>query len=232
MRLHYLQHVAVENLAQIEPWARDRDFDIAATRLFDGESLPSAIDFDWLVVMGGPMNIYEEEAYPWLRAEKRFIRDAIDANCVVIGICLGAQLIADVLGGRVTRNAHTEIGWFDIDFTEAAKDSNVFAELPSRMPAFHWHGDTYALPEGAVCIASSDACENQIFQYGDRVVGLQCHIEESEASIEHLLGAFAHEMTPGPYVQRADTIREGYAKLPEMNRQLTRMLDALVSRTP
>lgn len=227
MKLHYLQHVDVENLAQIEPWARNRGATITQTRLFEHESLPKIDDFDWLVVMGGPMNIYEEDKFPWLRDEKRFIHDVLHANRVVIGICLGAQLIADVLSATVTRNPHTEIGWFDLQLTDAAKSSRIFADFPPKIPAFHWHGDTFALPEGALHIASSEACENQIFQYGDRVIGLQCHLEESESSIEHLLNAFAHEMTPGPFVQRADEIRAQYAELVPMNAHLTRMLDRL-----
>lgn len=231
MRLRYLQHVAVEGLAAIEPWARGKGFEIAASRLYAGEPLPRVSELDWLVVMGGPMNVYEDETYPWLVAEKRLIAEAIDTHRTVIGICLGAQLIADVLGSRVTRNRHTEIGWFDVELTAAARASGLFHESPARIPAFHWHGDSFEIPSGALHIASSAGCRNQIFQYRDRVLGLQCHLEETEASIEHLLGAFAHEMTPGPFVQSAEAIRARYGDLGPMNAHLFRIFDRLAEGT-
>jgi GMP synthase (glutamine-hydrolysing) len=227
MRLHYLQHVTIEGLVEIEGWARGRGFAISATRLHEGERLPEVSSFDWLVVMGGPMNIYEDDLYPWLRAEKRFIAEAIEAGCVVVGVCLGAQLIADVLGGRVTRNAHTEIGWFPLTLTAEGMASPLFAGLPESIAAFHWHGDTFAIPPGATLLASSEGCRNQVFQYGDRVLGLQCHLEENEESIEYLLTGFEHEMTPGPYVQSAEAIRGGCGALAPMRTHLRHVLDQL-----
>ncbi len=228
-RLHYLQHVDAEDLAHIGQWAQDRGFAIAATRLQYGETLPSLDSFDWLVVMGGPMNIYEETEHPWLAAEKSFIRDAIDANKIVIGVCLGAQLIADVLGAKITRNPETEIGWFPVRLTQDAKDLTMFADLPDAFIAFHWHGDRMDIPDGAIPILESDACANQGFLFGDRVLAFQCHLEETDESVGHLLDNFQHEMLPGSYVQSVDDVRAGCNAIPAMNELLDRMLGKLMN---
>ena len=114
MRIHSLEHEPFEGLANIEVWAKSRGYSISRTLLFNNEELPDISDFDWLVIMGGSMNIYEEEKYPWLREEKDFIAEAIAAKKIVLGVCLGSQLAADVLGGRVSRNKYKEIGWFPV----------------------------------------------------------------------------------------------------------------------
>lgn len=105
-------------------------------------------DFDWLIIMRGSMNIYEEEKYPWLAVEKKFIARTIESGKIVLGICLGSQLIADVLGGRVSRNKYRELGWFPVTLTKEAKDSPVFSALPARFNVFQWHGDTFKIPQG------------------------------------------------------------------------------------
>lgn len=227
--LHYLQHVDAEDLAHISVWAEQHAFDISATRLHRGESLPRVDAFDWLVVMGGPMNIYEETEHPWLSEEKRFIRQAIDANKTVVGVCLGAQLIADALGATIVRNKETEIGWFPIRRSHVADETPLMDDLPDTLAAFHWHGDRFDIPDGAVPLFESDACAQQGFLYGDRVLALQCHLEETEESIEHLLANFEHEMVPGPYVQTVDEVRDGVSAIPAMHDVLERMLDQLIT---
>jgi GMP synthase-like glutamine amidotransferase len=118
MRIHYLQHVPFEDSAKIGEWARDTGHTVTCTRLCDEEALPPLNSFDWLVIMGGPMNVYEHQAYPWLVPEKRLIERAIEHGKFVLGVCLGAQLAADVLGGPVTKNRYREIGWFPVSLTE------------------------------------------------------------------------------------------------------------------
>ena len=130
-----------------------------------------------MIVMGGPMNIYEEKKYPWLLREKCFIEDATKTGKVVIGICLGAQIIADVLGANVYAGEHKEIGWFPIFRTKEAGESIVFRDFPSELEVFHWHGDSFDLPSGCIRLAESAACPNQAFIYDERVVGLQFHLE-------------------------------------------------------
>jgi len=130
MRIHYLQHVPFEDLANMESWASSRGHALSKTRLFSGERLPPPSSFDWLIIMGGPMNIYEEERYAWLAEEKEFIKKAVYGGKIVLGICLGAQLISDVLGGLVTKNRYKEIGWFPVRLTEEGQASPVFSALP------------------------------------------------------------------------------------------------------
>lgn len=205
MRIHYLQHVPFEDLANIESWARSRGHDLTRTQLFLDEDLPEMNQFDWLIIMGGPMNIYEDDKYPWLSREKEFIRRAIAGDKIVIGICLGAQLIADVLGGAVQRNEYMEIGWFPVDLTKEGTLSPLFSVLPQRFVALHWHGDTFEVPPGAVRTAESRACINQAFVKG-KAIGLQFHLESSRDSIDHLLENCADELTEGPYVQRPEEL--------------------------
>ncbi|OPX45921.1 GMP synthase [Ruminiclostridium hungatei] len=207
MRIHYLQHVAFEGPAFISQWCREKGHSLTGTQLYNHEAVPPLNQFDLLLIMGGPMNIYEEEKYPWLKYEKSFIKEAIQNHKAVLGICLGAQLITDVLGGKVTRNPQREIGWFEVDFNSEAKSFEVFEGFPERLTVFHWHGDTFSkLGEGAVSIASSEGCANQAFIYGDRVIGFQFHMECTEAGIVSLMEGCADEMSGGSYVQSKEQI--------------------------
>lgn len=202
MRLHYLQHIAFENPGSILQWAQENGHVITNTQLYNNDPLPRQQDFDWLVVMGGPMNIYEEEMYPWLTNEKVFIQEAIAAGKVIIGLCLGGQLIADVIGGRVTQNPYKEIGWFPIRLSEDARSSPLFSFLPAQPVVFQWHGDTFSiLPEDAICIAESDACKQQAFVYKNRVFGFQYHMENTPAIIAGLVENCRDEMVADLYVQ-------------------------------
>lgn len=169
MKIHYLQHVAFEGLGSIENWAKLQGHTLSATQLYQDESLPSLENIDFLLVMGGLMNIYEEDKYPWLINEKKFIEQAIKHDKIVLGSCLGSQLIADVLGAKVFPNLEPEIGWFPIEVTAAAQNSNIFNVLPKQLTVFHWHGDTFELPQGATRIAKSDGCHNQAFIYGKKL---------------------------------------------------------------
>ncbi len=230
MRLHSLQHVPFEDVANIGVWARERGHTVGCTRLWQAEPLPSLDSFGWLVVMGGPMNVHQHDAYPWLVAEKELLAEAIEREKLVLGVCLGAQLAADVLGGRVKRNGHREIGWFPVSLTEAGRRSPLLAGFPPRFEAFHWHGDTFCIPPGAERLAESEACANQAFQYGGHVVGLQFHLDYSVESIEKMLRHGADELATGPYVQPADVIRASCHQVKSIRRLLDRLLDRLEAR--
>lgn len=178
LRIHWLEHAEFEGLGGIAPWLAAHGHAVRGTRLQRGESLPSPADFDVLIVMGGPMNIHEHAAYPWLRDEKALIAAAIAAGRRVLGICLGAQLVADALGGPVTRNAEPEIGWWPVQLTAEGRAHPLCAGLAPEFTAFHWHADRYALPPGAVRLAASAACSEQAYAWdGSRVLGLQFHPE-------------------------------------------------------
>ena len=201
MRINYLQHVPFEGLGSIEQWVHARHYHLTATMLYRDDPLPTVNSIDWLIVMGGPMGVHDEEKFPWLIEEKRVIENAIRQGKVVIGICLGAQLIADVLGARVYPNRFKEIGWFPIELTEAGQQSQLFGYLPGRPNVFHWHGDTFDLPAGAVHIARSEACRHQAFVYDKRVVGLQFHLESTPAGIENLIQNCSGDLVDGRYIQ-------------------------------
>lgn len=227
MRLHCLQHVAFEDLAAITPWAQGRGWTLTTTHLYAGDALPAAGDLDWLVVMGGPMNIHEEERHPWLAAEKQFIHQAVLAGKTVLGICLGAQLIADVLGAAVVRGPHPEIGWFPVVKDPQADRTAIGRALPARFTAFHWHGDTFELPPGAVSLGSSEACACQGFVYAERVVALQFHLETTADSAAALLGHCGHEIGDGPYEQPAPEILAEAELFDALNTSLVSVLDTL-----
>ncbi len=227
IRLHCLRHAPFEDAAGIALWAREKGHAVSRTLLYDNQPPPGPDEFDWLVVMGGPMNIYEHDKHPWLAREKRCIEQAVSKGRTVLGVCLGAQLIADVLGGPVTRNRCPEIGWFEVETTPEALTTGLFKDFPGRYPAFHWHGDTFALPPGAVRIAKSEACDNQGFLYKHNVVGLQFHLETTEQGMNRLIEHCGHEIVPGKYVQSAEKMRAHKAHFSEIRSLMVRMLDAL-----
>ena len=163
MRIHCLQHVPFEGPAGIDDWAARKGYPVTTTLLFEHGKLPDREAFDWLVVMGGPMGVRDETDYPWMANEKALIGAAIAAGKTVIGVCLSAQLIAAALGARVYPNAHREIGWFPVALTDQGRASDLFAFLPHRFEVFHWHGDIFGLPDGAVHLAHSEGCEHQVF---------------------------------------------------------------------
>lgn len=201
MRIHSFEHVPFEDLAKIGDWAQRQGYPISRSRFYTDDRIPSHSEFDWLVVMGGPMNIYEEDLYPWLAREKAAIAAAVAQGKLVLGVCLGAQLIADVLGGPVTRNQFPEIGWLPVTLTPEAGDSPLFQNIPREFIAFHWHGDTFQIPPGGLAAASSAGCANQAFASGNKIVGLQFHLESTPLSVRKLLDHCGNELRPGPFVQ-------------------------------
>jgi GMP synthase-like glutamine amidotransferase len=178
--------------------------------------------------MGGPMNIYEEEFYPWLAQEKAFIKESIESNKIVIGLCLGSQLIADVIGGKVIQNKYKEIGWFPITLTEVARTIAQFSFFPEHPIVFQWHGDTFTdLPEEAVLLATNEACKNQAFVYRGKVFGLQFHLENTYSIISDLIKNCSEDMTSGPYVQSAEELLAGSRYMEQDNQWMNLFLSSL-----
>jgi len=225
MRIHYLQHVPFEGPANIANWAQNKGHEVSRTLLFNDEHFPDQESFDWLIVMGGPMSTNEVAVYPWLKREKGFILDAINNDKVVIGICLGAQLIADVLGAGVYKNLFSEIGWHTVSLTADAKRSKLFCSMPKNFTAFHWHGDTFDLPADGIRLAKSEGCGNQAFEYRDKVLGLQFHLESSGSSIAKLIDNCGADITEGRYIQAAKEILNADNNLDEINATMNLLLD-------
>lgn len=204
MKAHVLQHVPFEGIGSMADWLSQRNATVGWTRFFEpAAALPDPAGLDLVIVMGGPMSVNDETQLPWLKAEKAFVRDAIRAGVPTLGVCLGAQLIASALGASVTRNPVKEIGWFEVTATPI--DGGF--RFPDRFTAFHWHGETFALPAGARRLAASAACENQAFQVGDRVVGVQFHLETTPHSLDEIVGACRAELVPARFVQAEAQLR-------------------------
>ena len=199
MRAHYLQHVPFEGPGSIAPWLEAAGYQITATKFYESTRLPLPEQIDLLIIMGGPMSVNDEERFPWLRIEKQFIRQVIQSGRAVLGICLGAQLIASALGESVYPNRRKEIGWFPVEGI-AVKNKAVFS-FPPRVEVFHWHGETFDLPDGAVLLAKSEACRNQAFQIGRAVIGLQFHLETTPESAQAIVTNCRAELLPSKFVQ-------------------------------
>ena len=226
--MHYLQHEPFEDPGSILEWAEDRGHTVSSTMIFENQPLPSPDVFDMLVIMGGGMSVYEEDKFPWLTGEKRFIEQTIRRDKALLGICLGAQLIASALGARVYKNQCKEIGWFTVNLTREAGESRYFSLWPPAFEALHWHGDTFELPVGAHHTAFSKATRNQSFEYGTRTVALQYHIESTPESVTRLVTSCADEILPGHlYIQPSSEIMAYTGAYIPMKKKLFGMLDSM-----
>lgn len=227
MNLHFFQHVPFEGPGAIELWARGRGHRIRATRFFQGEPLPALDEVDWLLILGGPMSVHDEAIFPWLASEKRFLAEAIAGGRRVLGICLGAQLVAAALGASVYPAAHKEIGWFPVRRRSEAERSPLGRSLPPEVEAFHWHGETFDLPVGAIPLASSEACPNQGFILGERVLCLQFHLETTPEAVAQLLANCSDDLAEGPFVQSPGVMLSGKRRFRAMHAAMVGLLDAL-----
>jgi GMP synthase - Glutamine amidotransferase domain len=231
MRIHYFQHVPFEGLGNIEEWINAKGYPLSSTRFYeDNVLLPKLDDIDWLIIMGGPMGAYEENIYPWLAAEKRFIGQAISRGTKVLGICLGAQLIAAALDAKVYPNTYKEIGWFTLNLTKEGIASALFRSLPSEFVGFHWHGDTFDLPTGAKHLAESVACRNQAFSYKNHVLALQFHLDVRRDSIEEWVQSGAEELIEAPYIQTAGEMLSPDKRFAIIEKYMGQVLDRFAAQ--
>ena len=204
MRAHYLRHVPFEGPGMIEPWLGGAGYEVTNTPFFRMTELPDLESIDLLIVMGGPMSVNDEGEFPWLVQEKQFIHSAMEAGKPVLGVCLGAQLIASAMGAPVYPNPVKEIGWFPIYGVSSIGRSTF--RFPPSVEVFHWHGETFDLPSGAIRLASSEGCVNQAFQLGQLAIGLQFHLETTAESAQEIVSHCRAELSPSRYVQSETTI--------------------------
>lgn len=237
LRVHYFQHIAHEGLGSPESWLRQRQADVTTTEFFalpQGDShivLPSLDEVDLLIIMGGGMSVNDEDIYPWLIAEKKWIRQFIELGKPVVGLCLGGQLIANSLGAIVTKNKVKEIGWWNVYGKPVQTSHSDIFQLPDSIVALSWHGDTFEIPQGAIWLAENEACPHQAFQYGDRVLGFQFHPEITPQNLVMFLSDNGYdEMTKdiqvSAYVQSPEQIGDvSIEQFHPANQLLERALD-------
>jgi len=223
LRIHYLQHVAYEDPGCIEQWALEKNHHLTSTKLFRNETFPDISTLDWLIIMGGPMSVNDSDSIDWINAEKEFIAKAINAGKTIIGICLGSQFIASVLGAEIYKNHHKEIGWFPI--YNPNNTSNLLFDNTEVYPVFHWHGETFDLPENATLLASSEACKNQAFLYGRNILGLQFHFEVTEDSLQQMITFGKEDIDGSAYTQEAEIIATQKGLIKENNRRMYNILN-------
>ena len=235
MRIHIIMHESFEAPAAIEVWARKNSKQLSFTRLYLGDKLPAnSSSFDYLIIMGGPQSIDEpQERYPYFDAEKEidFVKNAIDSNKCVLGVCLGSQIIGESFGAKTVKSPNKEIGFFELELTGAAKYDPVFMTFPDKFFVGHWHGNMPGLTDDSVVLATSKGCPRQVVKYSPKVYGFQCHFEFTPKAIEGMIENNAHELEEFkglPFIEDAETLRSH--DFSEMNGFLFNFLDSVKAR--
>jgi GMP synthase-like glutamine amidotransferase len=224
MRLHLLEHDPFDLSRTI--WAENNGHSIAHTYLCNDEALPAIEDIDWLMIMGGSPHAWEEDVYPWLQNEKKFIAESLDCNKIILGICFGAQLLAETLGAEVFTNPHQEIGWYEVNLTPEGQGSYLFQNIPAQFITFHWHSDHFSLPPGCTRLAHSEATANQAYiSQKQPVAGIQFHPEYSLALVKHFAQEWGHEWQKAPYVAGKESVLAQTDQIPETYGLMATILD-------
>lgn len=233
MRIHVIQHVPFEGPGLIGEWAAEQGHDLEVSLASD-ERYPVPEEVDLLVIMGGPMDADDEIASPWLVIEKHFIAETIAIGKLVLGVCLGAQILAEVLGGRVKRASEHEIGWYPVELTDAGATEPLFARWPENAVVGHWHGDTFDLPLGLSPALSSELTPNQAFIFDDRVVALQFHLEWDEATLHALVSECGEDLDSGEawVMSEQEFIDEIPDRVPPCRELLFGLLDDMADLGP
>lgn len=206
MRIHCLQHLEFETLGNINQWVLSRGHTLSKSMPYAGDTFPDPDEFDLLVIMGGLMSVYQEDSFSWLKQEKEFVKKCLDTGKSVFGICFGAQMLAEILGSKVTQNRYKEIGWHKVRLTGKYEVAGLLSGFPDEFTAFQWHGDTFELPEKAIRLFGSEACREQGFIYGGNVLAVQFHPEADEKSIHDLVENCRNDLVDDRYIQNEDAI--------------------------
>jgi len=202
-RIHCIQHIPTDDLGSIKQWISERGYSLTVSKLWESPNLPTDVnDFDWLILLGGTMSANDDHKYEWMSPEKALIREAVKADKIILGICLGAQLIASSLGAQVKRNTNKEIGWFPLVLTSHGQNSPFFKVVADQVCL--WHEDTFDIPEGGILLASSECTVNQAFVLHDSVLGVQFHPEFTYEGTKELVSSNMQEFSTGSFVQSAD----------------------------
>ncbi len=213
-----VQHVPHEPLGTLDKLLRTHKIRIKFVNFSrHPDAVPDIAGYDALIVLGGPMNVDEAHLHPHLRTELRLLEAALRADLPILGICLGAQLLAHVLGAHVGRNRTQELGWHEVRLTAAGQEDPALRHLATGRHVFHWHGDTFGIPQGAALLAESDLCAHQAFRYGRHAYGLQFHLEADEPVIDRWLRIYHDDLTRAQGAEAVQRIRrETRTHLPPM----------------
>jgi len=231
MHLHYFQHNHFEDLGYIGYWAKSNNFTISCTRFDLKPELPLLEDFDWLVIMGGAMGVHDSAQYPWIDAEIGFIKEAIHAGKIVIGVCLGSQMIASALGAHVYKNSEPEMGFWPVNFSQEAQLDSVFRHFPAQLDVMHFHFDTFTLPEGAILMAKSTVTPVQAFRYGKNVFAFQFHSELTQSNLPVFIKELETEIIPGVLVQGPYEMLDKINYCSINNKIFSKVLDEILQLT-
>lgn len=204
MKVHILQHTTSTTPGSTIDWLEAHQIPYSITKVFEpNANLPDIASFDFLIICGGEMDVDQEEKYPWLKAEKELIKKSLDQNKKVLGLCLGGQLMAQVLGARVGKHSQWEVGWIPIRLKSTAPFK---LPLVSPLLAFQFHGYSFDTPPGAFQFASSEACNHQGFLWGNRAIGLQFHPESTK---KWVLECASEKLPSGDFVQTPQQMIDG-----------------------
>lgn len=217
MRIQLIEHDQEDfSRTNITFWAAERGYQLRQTYACNNEPLPAVNSFDWLMIMGGSQHAWEASALPWLKEEKSFLQLALDAKKIIVGICLGAQLLSEALGGRVLPAKDKEIGWHNVFLTPEGRSSFLFKDIPENFTTFHWHSDHFTLPKRCVRLASSKVSKNQAFICEKRpAVGLQFHPEYTLDMVRHFACNHSQEWLSDNYVDDGPTVLAQTDGVPE-----------------
>lgn len=217
MQVCTLIHESFEGLGAIHNWLQKKNYHVRETHSYRGDALPQVQDFDGLIVMGGPQDLKDLKKYPYLQDEIRLIKQAIQQDKLVLGVCLGAQLIAESLGAKTEASPEKEIGVFPLQLTQQGYADPVMRHFPDSFPATHWHNDMPGLPAGAAVLAASRGCPRQIICFKPRVYGLQCHFELTREDISKMVNHSSGDLTPGRYIQtKAELLNQDYSAINQL----------------
>jgi GMP synthase-like glutamine amidotransferase len=221
MSVLFIKHIDIEGPGTIADFLDARAIQYKIADVSKNNALPSAPEqYQAIVILGGPMNVYEEEKYPFLKAEDALLKAALRKRVPLLGVCLGAQLIAKALGAKVRKAAEKEIGWFKVNLTDNGIKDRLFLDLKSKIDVFQWHGDTFDIPDKGLHLASSKVCSNQAFKYNDNAYGLQFHLEVTKDMVQEWLDAYSDEISSlGDKVNREAILEQAEASSETYNNQ-------------
>lgn len=219
-----LKHIAIEGPGTIGDFFDNTSWDVKIVDLEKGDRLPKDLsELEGVIVLGGPMNVYEEDKHPFLKGEEVFLRDVIKNDIPTLGICLGAQLLAKARGAQVEKAKEKEIGWYRVKLTDSGQGDPLFKGLDKEFDVFQWHEDAFEIPKGAKLLATSDKCKNQAFRIGKKVYGIQFHVEVTGKMIGDWIDEYLKSSDKESRLKARQMIIDYYKLKEELNKQASKL---------